>query len=199
MVPRHLVIINKFLHKEDINKVKETLKLLKNIKNFFVEDFGLINLIDKNKVVLYPNHILSNYISINYLNEIGIKNVVVSNELSIEELIEIKNKTNSNIYYFYVSKNNIMYSNRELLSNYYENFKILDKSNKLNIKEMVSGYGLLLIEENRSTCMFDNKIFCASKHVEELEDFNLIINFSNINEDDKKVILDNIDKRHNPN
>lgn len=186
------VIINKFLHKNDLDMIKELLPLLKNIKYFFIEDFGLINLIDKSKIVLYPNHIISNYKSINYLKTMGIDNVVVSNELSVGELKEIKENTNSNLYYFYIGKNNIMYSNRELVSNYYENYDIKDNPNMINIKEVVSAHDLTLLEESRSTVMFDDKIFCASKYLGELSEFNLIVNFSHIEESDKKIILDNL-------
>ncbi len=189
------VIINKFLHSEDLKELKKIIKGFKNVKNFYIEDFAISNLIDKEKIVLFPNHIISNYYGINYLKSLSFKNVVISNELTIDELKEIKNNTTSNIFYFYLNKNNIMYSKRELLTNYYDNYNIKNRKNKLNVKEEVSNHDLLIYEEEKSTSVFNNKIFCASKYLSDLKSFNLIINFNNIDSDTKKLILNNLNNK----
>ena len=62
------------------------------------------------------SHIINNYSSINYFNELGLSNVVVNNELTKEELIEIRNNTNSNLFYFLINRNTLMYSKRPLLN-----------------------------------------------------------------------------------
>ena len=76
---------------------------------FIVEDIGLTSIIEKDRYIMYENHILSNYKAINYLNDLGYKNVVINNDLTISEIKEIINKTKSNIYYFYINKNSLMY------------------------------------------------------------------------------------------
>ena len=43
---------------------------------------------------------INNYDSINYFNNLGIKNIVVNNDLTKEELVQIKDNTNSNLFYF---------------------------------------------------------------------------------------------------
>lgn len=186
------VIINKFLHKDDLNNIKkELLKFNDNIKYFFIEDFSLVNYLPKEKVVLYPNHIISNYYSVNYLKELGFNNITISNELTINELKEIDKNTNSNLFYMYLSKNNLMYSRRNLLTNYYENYNI-DGNNNLLVNESVSNHELLIKEESDGTLIFNNKIFCASKYLNNLDNYNLIVNLSNIDSNTKKIILDNI-------
>ena len=189
------VIINKFLHKDDLNNIKkELLKFNDNIKYFFIEDFSLVNYLPKEKIVLYPNHIISNYYSVNYLKELGFNNVTISNELTIDELKEINKNTNSNLFYTYLSKNNLMYSRRNLLTNYYENYDI-DGDNNLLVNESVSNHELLIKEEDDGTLIFNNKIFCASKYLDDLDNYNLIINLSNIDNDTKKIIVDNLDNK----
>lgn len=187
------IIINKFLHKNSLETIKkELLKFSNNIKYFFIEDFSLLGYLPKENAVLYPNHIISNYYSVNYLNELGFNNIIISNELTIEELKEIDRNTNSNLFYMYLSKNNLMYSRRNLLTNYYENYEIEDRKNSILVNESVSNHELLIKEESDGTLVFNNKIFCASKYLNDLDNYNLIINFSNIKESDKKIIIDNL-------
>ena len=190
------IIINKFLHKDSLENIKkELLKLNDNIKYFFIEDFSLVNYLSKERIVLYPNHIISNYYSVNYLKELGFNNVMVSNELTIDELKTIDKNTSSNLFYMYLSKNNLMYSRRSLLSNYYENYGIKDKENNTLVNESVSNHELLIKEESDGTLIFNNKVFCASKYLNDLDNYNLVINMSNIDEDSKNIIIDNLDSK----
>ena len=190
------VIINKFLHKDSLETIKkELLKFDDNVKYFFIEDFSLVNYLPKEKVVLYLNHIISNYYSVNYLKELGFNNVTISNELTTDELKEINKNTNSNLFYMYLSKNNLMYSRRSLLSNYYENYGIKDNKNSILVNESVSDHELLIKEESEGTLVFNNKIFCASKYLKDLDNYNLIINLSNIDDNSKKIIIDNLSNK----
>ena len=72
------VIINKFLHKEDIKNIINIINELEidNIKYIFVEDLGLVSLLDNNKVVVSQNHIINNYDSINYFKSLGYSNII---------------------------------------------------------------------------------------------------------------------------
>lgn len=185
------VMINKFLHL-NISKFRLIYpKFNDNIK-FIVEDIGLTDVIDKDRIVLYENHIISNYKAINYLNGIGYNNIVINNDLTINEISEIKDKTNGNLYYFVISRNDLMYSRRNLVSNY-NKFYNLDDTNRYEITEKVSKEKLIITEEKNGSVVKYSKIFCANKYIDRLEGLNLIINFSLINEDDEKIILDNYD------
>ena len=55
------VIINKFMHKTDIENIGGILNKLINIKYFFIEDLGLTYFIPKEKVVISQNHIINNF------------------------------------------------------------------------------------------------------------------------------------------
>ena len=86
------VIINKLLHRK-IDDFKKIYNLFdKNIK-FIVEDIGLTNVIDKDRFIMFENHIVSNYKSVNYLKDLGYKNIVINNDLTINEIKEIKEKS----------------------------------------------------------------------------------------------------------
>lgn len=189
------VIINKFLHKEDIKNIINIINELEidNIKYIFVEDLGLVSLLDNNKVVVSQNHIINNYDSINYFKSLGYSNILVNNDLTINELEEIISKTSSNLFMYFISKNNLMYSKRRLLTAF-SNYKNSDISKKEVITEKVSNHKLIIKEEKCGTCIFNKRIFAGNKYMSELSSVNKIVNLSNMDEFETKIILKYMDK-----
>lgn len=189
------VIINKFLHKEDIKNIINIINELEidNIKYIFVEDLGLVSLLDNNKVVVSQNHIINNYDSINYFKSLGYSNILVNNDLTINELKEIISKTSSNLFMYFISKNNLMYSKRRLLTAF-SNYKNSDILKKEVITEKVSNHKLIIKEEKCGTCIFNKRIFAGNKYMSELSSVNKIVNLSNMDEFETKTILKYMDK-----
>lgn len=189
------VIINKFLHKEDIKNIINIINELEidNIKYIFVEDLGLVSLLDNDKVVVSQNHIINNYDSINYFKSLGYSNILVNNDLTINELKEIISKTSSNLFMYFISKNNLMYSKRRLLTAF-SNYKNSDISKKEVITEKVSNHKLIIKEEKCGTCIFNKRIFAGNKYISELSSVNKIVNLSNMYEFETKTILKYMDK-----
>ena len=189
------VIINKFLHKEDIKNIINIINELEidNIKYIFVEDLGLVSLLDNDKVVVSQNHIINNYDSINYFKSLGYSNILVNNDLTINELKEIISNTSSNLFMYFISKNNLMYSKRRLLTAF-SNYKNSDISKKEVITEKVSNHKLIIKEEKCGTCIFNKRIFAGNKYISELSSVNKIVNLSNMDEFETKIILKYMDK-----
>ena len=189
------VIINKFLHKEDIKNIINIINELEidNIKYIFVEDLGLVSLLVNNKVVVSQNHIINNYDSINYFKSLGYSNILVNNDLTINELKEIISKTSSNLFMYFISKNNLMYSKRRLLTAF-SNYKNSDILKKEVITEKVSNHKLIIKEEKCGTCIFNKRIFAGNKYISELSSVNKIVNLSNMDEFETKTILKYMDK-----
>lgn len=189
------VMINMFMHKKlsEFKKIYD--KFDKNII-FIVEDIGFTDIIDSKKLVLFENHIISNYAAINYLNSIGYSKLVINNDLTISEIEEIISKTKGELYYFSINRNNIMYSKRKLVSNFNEYFNIKSNNNTYKLIESVSKEELTIKEENNESILFYDKLFCANKYIDKLEKLGkLIINFSGINEIEERIILENYDKK----
>ncbi len=183
------VMINAFLHKEKIESIRSEIEKLNSVKFFFIEDLGLTNIIDKNRIVLYQNHIINNYSGIDYFKSLGIENIVVSNELTINELKEIRDNTTSNLFYFLVNRNALMYSKRGLVSAYYE-YKGKDGGRQKEIVENVSKKHLIIKEENGCTTIYDKNIFSANELMDKFENFNFIVNLSNMSDDEAKVVIE---------
>lgn len=188
------VIINKFLHKIDIDNILNVVNELKNIEYFFIEDLGLITLLPKDKVVVSQNHIINNYDSINYFKELGYNNILINNDLTINEIKEIKENTSSKLFMYYISKNNLMYSKRHLISAFsmYKNDNLKYKS---TITEKVSNHELLIKEENCGTCIFNERLFSANKYVSDLKGIIKIVNLSNLSNEEVNIILNNLENK----
>lgn len=191
------IIINKFLHKEDLKNIKEILPKLNNIKGYFIEDLSLTKYLPKNKIIINQNHIINNYKSINMFNTLGYKNVVISNELTLDEIKEIRKNTKSKLFYFVLNKNSLLYSKRNLISNYNKNFKKLNLKHKKVVAESKSKHKLLIKEEQDSSIIFNYEIFNGFKYIKELEaNVNyLIVNLNNLeNKELENVIKSLINK-----
>lgn len=188
------IMINRFIHKDDLINIEKVLKAIEieRIKGIFIEDLGLLSFIPKEKVIIYQNHMINNYNSINYFNKLGFNSIVINNELTISEIKDIRKNTNSNLYYFLVSKNILLYSKRKLVSNYFKNYDLKQDKNSYKIKEIISKKELVVSEEEKESTIVNNDIFCGNKYIEELEKLDyLIINLSNIDDSDIEIILDN--------
>ena len=181
------VLVNKFLHLK-ISDFREIYPLFNENIKFIVEDIGLNEVIDKNRIVLYENHIVSNYKAINFLNSLGYDNLVINNDLTIGELEEIIDKCECNLYYFYVSKNMLMYSRRNLVSNYNRHFKLDSDVTKYDLKEKVSKQILEINEFEDGSVVRWHKIFCASKYINKIK-MNRIFDFTDIDEVSDEIIL----------
>ena len=183
------VMINRFMHKEDLINIKNIINDLKECVNFFfIEDLGLTNIIDKQKIVLYQSHILNNYSATLAFYNMGIKNIVLNNDLTLAELKEIRNNTDSNLFIVSICKTNLMYSRRKLLSSYYEHINSTGE-NKKQIIETVSKKPLIIKEEEKGTVIFNDKVTSLNKYLKELKGINFIINLSNMNDEETNVIL----------
>ena len=97
------------------------------------------------------------------------------------------------MFYFYVSKNTLMYSRRRLVSNFNKYYNINSDKNYYNLSEKSSKHKLLIKEEESGSIIVNSRIFCASKYLDKLKSFNLIINLTDIDDVSEKLILDNCD------
>ena len=184
------VLVNKFLHRRIDEFRKLYPKFKKSIK-FMIEDIGLTDVISKDRLILYENHIESNYVSINFLNLLGYKDIVLNNDLTINEINEIRDKTDSKLYFFLITRNMLLYSRRKLISNYQENYQIDKKDKRYIILEKISNIQLEINEEDDSSTIRMRKIFSGNKYIEDLEKLDyLIIDTNYMSDLELKVTLE---------
>lgn len=183
------VLINKFLHK-NIDEFAKIYNLFNKNIIFLVEDIGLTEIIDKERLVLYENHIESNFVSINYLNKLGITSIVLNNDLTISEINEIRDKTNSKLYYFLISRNMLLYSRRTLVNNYNKYYNLKDKD-KYVITDKLSNIQLEIKDEEENSTIRTRKLYAANKYIKDLERLDyLIIDTNSMSNLELKVTLE---------
>jgi len=118
------VTVNIVFHNEDFNNVKEYLKELERIKidAVIISEVFLIDIIKEvaPKLDIFISTQLStlNVESVKYLENLGVKRIVLGRELSKEEIEEISNKTNVELEVFIHGAMCYAYSGRCVLSNY---------------------------------------------------------------------------------
>ncbi len=184
------ILMNKLLHMS-INEFRKEYKLFNKNIMFICEDIGLTDIIDKKRIILYENHIESNYKSINFLNSIGYNNIVLNNDLTIDEINEIRKGTKSKLYFFLITRNILFYSRRLLVSNYKNNYGINTKEKKYNLSEKVSNVLFEINEEEDSSVIRNSKLFSGNKYIDDLLKLDyLIIDTNSMSDLELKVTLE---------
>lgn len=153
------LLINRVLDCESIDNLKKLLPKIKNIKGIFYEDIGIINIVkDPNiELILFQNHFNTNTYSINYWLD-RVTSVVISNELTKEELTYITKNAKKPIVLHLYGHNQVMYSRRLLLTNWSKNFNIVNKNTNL-IEDISTKVRFRVIENEYGTVMYSDKIF----------------------------------------
>ena len=124
------ISINKNLHNKEINELKKILIEIDNlnINGIMYADNGFITLKKelnlKTNLIWYQEHLTTSYSSINTYKEFGINSVVISNDITIHEVKEIIDNTNSKLYYMIFGYLPMFISERNQIKNYENYFKL---------------------------------------------------------------------------
>lgn len=192
------VALNKNMHNNDLEYLKEVLKELenKNIKILYY-DISLINLkqeLNLNiELVFSEEHSVTNYATINYWNSMGANYAYLSNEITLEEILEIKEKSKSKLLVNVLGYIPIFVSERKLINNYLTYFN-LDKSNNYYMEK--EGKKYYIVENKYDTEVYSNYILNAIDEIKIYKEKNidyLVFNSFNIEENNFNKIVENID------
>ncbi len=158
VIPNSFILINRILDDKGIEKLKKDLKNFnKNIIGICFTDLGIINLI-KNlglKLIYMQNHNTTNYKSVNYyLNYVD--SLIVSTDITREEIIKILDNTNKKLVVPYFMLVDVLYSRRNLLTNYTQEFNLKYK-NMMELKESNSNTDFLAVENEYGTVIYPKK------------------------------------------
>lgn len=212
------VSINKNIFNSELDSLKE--KLLEfsklSISGVLFYDIGVLNIILENKIdinlIWHQTHMVTNYNTCNYYSEKGVKGAFLANEITLDEIIEIKNKTNIKLMVEVFGYPIMSHSRRSLLTNYFKSidkdkenrtYNLTDKDNKYLIKETKDGasilYGKLingtkplfdLIENNIDYLVLDMQEVDIKLSQKVLDKYLYILNnYDSINDLEKETII----------
>lgn len=169
--------INKNIFNDEINDLKD--KLLEidklGVNGIFFYDLGLIKLKDDLKLqtdlVWDQTHMVNNYMTCNYYCSKGVKYALLGKEITLEEIIEIINKSKIISMVEVVSRPSVAYSKRKLLTNYFKSIN-KDKKDNLEVIEKGTNTHYLIRESKNGTSFFVKDITNGTSVIKDLFDNN---------------------------
>jgi len=188
-----IVLINKIMHNKDLNKLREILIQLNesDIKKVIFYDISVYTLVKKLKLnnldlVISQEHLNRSINSNNFYNELGIDYCHISSDITIEEIKDIKEKTNMKLFYTVYGRIPLFCSRRYLISNY---LKYIDKE-KENIEYYIKNKDdkLYISEEDNATLIYSDIVNLINKNDEISFIDYYVLDFNNISEY-KEIIL----------
>ena len=173
------IVLNKLYFNDQISKLKDLLFKISKLKisGVFFDDLSIVNINEDNSLkinlIWYGIHKATNSKTINFLAKRNISGVLLSNELTIDEIIKILDNINIKAYITLFRYLNQSTKSRSLLTNYFKFIKKEKEENKYYIKEKNSNDYYPIVEE-------DNTNFFSSKILNGIKEYSKIISNKNL-------------------
>lgn len=176
------VNMNKTFLNKEIKELENTLLELDKLKiqGILFYDLAIVKLKKdhslKIDLVWNQTHMVNNYKTCNYYYEKGVKYALLGKEITEEEIIEIKAKSQIIPLVEVVSYPSVAFSRRKLITNYYKDIEKTPKK-ELNIQEKITNKNYLLTEDKNGTSFFLMDLMNATSIIKNLyeKDFPYIV------------------------
>lgn len=172
------ISINKNIFNKEIEPLKEVLLYLDklNIKGIFFYDLAILQLKKelnlKTDLVWNQTYMVNNYKTCNYYYSKGVKYALLSKEITLEEIIEIVNKSQINTMVEVLSLPSVAFSKRKLITNYYKDLN-KDSKEELTITEKTTNQEYKVTEDETGTNFFLNTITNGTSIIKDLFNANV--------------------------
>ena len=166
------VVMNKMIENDEVESVKNKLLELDKIgiEGIFFYDLAILELkkeLDiKIELVWNNTHMVTNYYTCNYYYSEGVKYAYLSNEITFDDIVTIKNKSKCSLIFMLLGYPVVSFSKRKLVSN--SGFK-----DSIIINEEKSKQKYMVFEDKNGTTFKYNKIRNNSICLKELINNNL--------------------------
>lgn len=169
--------IDKNIFNKDLEKLKQNLieidKL--NINGIMFYDLSVMsiakNLNLKTPLIWNQNYFVTNYKTCKYYEKEGIQGVVISSEITKEEILEIRKNTKLTLFVNIFGYQMMAFSKRKLITNYFKYLKEKNLKKKNYIIEKDKKYRI--IETQEGTIILSDKILNGIKYKQLFEDNNI--------------------------
>jgi len=217
------VALNKNIFNSELETVKNLLIELSKLPTLGVlyYDIGVLNIVLENNIdidlVWHQTHMVTNYNTCNYYYEKGVKYGFLANEITLDEIIEIKKKTDMKLMVECFGYPIMSHSRRSLLSNYFKSinkekenrtYNLTDRENKYLLKETKDGASILfgklingtkplfdLIENNIDYVVLDMQEIDITLGEKVIDKYLYILNnHSDISDVEKETIINEMNE-----
>ena len=198
------ISLNKNMNNDDIDILKDVMNKLDNynIKGIFYYDVGVLNIYRngnyKYELVFANEHATTNYDTIKYWHSFDINYFMISSDITIKDVYEIRKKTDCNMIVPIFGYMPMFNSKRHIVKNYLDYFNLKDNS-KINFIEKENKI-YPIVDNKLGTIVYTNYIINGFCEYNNLIDNGIdYILLSSFNIDSKKFlyvleIVNNFDK-----
>lgn len=179
------VAVNKNIHEEELEFLKDSLIKLDtlSLEGIVFYDYAVLEYKEElslqSNLVWHSEHMTTNYNTINLLKKKGISYAFLSNEITYDEMLEIKQNSKVNLIYPLFGHMSMFTSKRHLISNYLETFSLSSSSDNYYMEKEGNSYPL---EENKfGTNVYTNYIVNGLKEAFLLQNKNSYIYLNSFN------------------
>lgn len=168
------VVLNKNIMNEELNEVLNLLKQIETIQVKGVLFYDLAVLYLKQKYNLDINlvwnqtHMVTNYNTCNYYYNEGCKYAYLSQEITLNEMLEIISNSKIKTIVKVFGRPTIAHSKRKLLSNYFKHINKEMKKDTYKIKESHLNKEYVVKESNNGATIFEGKLVNGIRPTYEL-------------------------------
>ncbi len=193
------VTLNKNIHNNNLEHLKDVLIKLNdlNIKGVIFYDLSILNLKDKLNLnydlIWHQEHMTTNYKTVNLMYDLGVSYAYLSSDITLREMLEIKNNTDSKLFINGFGYQPMFASRRNLVKNYLNTFNLKSDDNLMISKE---GKRYYIEDDSNGTFVYTNFILEGLK---ESLNFDYVVlnsykidNFSKVVEIFKNTTNDNL-------
>lgn len=151
---------NKNLFNRELPVVETILKELDSlpIAGIFFYDLAILQLAQelhlKIPLVWNQTHLVTNYQTCNYYYHKGVQYALLSSEITLEEMLEIRNHTDMKLMVTIFGYPVIAHSKRKLLTNYFSSIEEVKEDKPYEVRESVNHEPYLLKESGTGTTIF---------------------------------------------
>lgn len=217
------IAVNKNIFNSECSDIKEKLLELSRLSLIGVlfYDLGILNIVKENNIeidlVWHQTHMVTNYNTCNFYYDKGVNYGFLANEITLDEILEIKKKTKMRLMVECFGYPIMSHSRRSLLTNYFKSidkekenrvYNLTDRENSYLLKETKDGASILfgnlingtkplfdLIENELDYVVLDMQEVSLEIGEKVVDKYLYILNnFSNITEDEKNEIISNMNE-----
>lgn len=158
------VVINKNIVNGEIPRLEEVLKRLSSIKvsGILFYDLSVLSInrrLNLNLPLVWnQTHMVTNYNTVQYYYEKGAQSALLSNEITLEEMLEIKKRVNSKLLVNIIFQPVVSFSKRHLVENYYLSSGRKKLEDNISVHEKISGQDYIVSEEENGTTFVSSSV-----------------------------------------
>lgn len=153
------VSFNRIIFNDELEEYKKLLQEIDKLKinGIIVGDIAPLTYNLDTNIILDQMHLNNSYYSINHYYNNGVSGIVLTNDITLDEINEINNNTKCTLFKQVFGYPHLSTSRRRLVSNYLEGFKIDNKASIYEIKEDKSNDYYKIIEDDFGTHILGDK------------------------------------------